>query len=339
MIKANYLVMKNLVCLFVIIFLSALMRLGVAETGAAPAESRDVALVTAKPAELTQAASQAMMLGAAKAGKRIVAVGDHGIVLLSDDQGANFRQAKVVPVRSTLTAVTFANDRTGWAVGHWGAVIRTTDGGETWKLQRLDVSVDQPLFSVHFKNEKEGFAVGLWSIALTTKDGGETWQQASIPAPTIGGKADRNLFKIFASLKGALFISGEQGGILRSDDGGLSWTYIHTGYKGTFWSGCALKNGTLLVTGLRGTIYRSTDDGHSWLRSESGTSKSITDCVEARVVVRAVGLDGALVESRDSGVSFRPVRNKSGTDYTATLFTDDGQELIFSKQGIVERLR
>jgi len=57
------------------------------------------------PAERTASALSTAVLGVAKAGKRIVSVGDHGAVLLSDDDGAHFRQAESVPIGSMLTAV------------------------------------------------------------------------------------------------------------------------------------------------------------------------------------------------------------------------------------------
>jgi photosystem II stability/assembly factor-like uncharacterized protein len=54
--------------------------------------------------------------------------------------------------------------------------------------------------------------------------------------------------------------------VLRSYDQGRSWTYLSTGYKGSFWTGAATSDGTLLVAGLRGSMYRSTDEGRSWLQ-------------------------------------------------------------------------
>ncbi|MFU0418243.1 WD40/YVTN/BNR-like repeat-containing protein, partial [Acinetobacter baumannii] len=91
-----------------------------------------------------------MLLDATRAGKRVVAVGEHGIVLLSDDEGKTYRQARTVPVSATLSAVSFADEKHGWAVGQWGVILATSDGGETWVKQRMDTAVDQPLFSVVF---------------------------------------------------------------------------------------------------------------------------------------------------------------------------------------------
>ncbi len=54
--------------------------------------------------------------------------GERGIVLLSDDAGVSWRQAKV-PVSVSLTAVQFVDAEQGWAVGHLGVVLHTQDGG------------------------------------------------------------------------------------------------------------------------------------------------------------------------------------------------------------------
>jgi photosystem II stability/assembly factor-like uncharacterized protein len=288
-----------------------------------------------QPAESTTAATRAMMLSATRAGRRIVAAGDHGIVLLSDTDGADFRQAKSVPVRSTLTAVHFVDGKTGWAVGHWGVVIRTDDGGETWQLQRVDTAVDQPLFSVHFRDRENGWAVGLWSLVIATHDGGKTWNPVRLPPPPGGKKADRNLLKIFSNRLGTLFVPAEQGLVLRSYDG-ESWSYLETGYKGSFWTGTVLTNGTILVGGLRGTIYRSVDDGRSWRESKTEAKASITDITEAGGKVLAVGLDGMQLESDNGGASFRAAQREDRLPFTAVAVASNGRVVKFSKQGVVE---
>ena len=287
-----------------------------------------------QPAEVTTAATKAMILSSARAGKRIVAVGNHGIVLLSDTDGADFRQAKSVPVRSTLSAVFFVDDKTGWAVGQWGVVLRTDDAGESWTLQRHDTSVDQPLFSVWFRDKERGYAVGLWSLLITTVDGGKTWTQLKLPPPPDAKKADRNLLKIFANRMGTLFIAAEKGTVLKSYDG-ESWTYINTGYKGSFWTGIVLNNGTILVGGLRGTIYRSADDGRSWREVKSEFKSSITDFAEAAGKVYAAALDGVFLESENGGGTFKGSQREDRLPFTAISVNSTGKLVKFSKQGVV----
>jgi len=288
-----------------------------------------------QPAEATSAATRAMILSSARAGKRIVAVGNHGIVLLSDTDGDDFRQAKSVPVRSTLTAVFFIDEKTGWAAGQWGVVLRTDDAGENWALQRYDMSVDQPLFSVWFRDRDRGYAVGLWALLIATVDGGKTWTQVTLPPPPGRKKADRNLLKIFANRMGTLFVAAEQGMVLKSYDG-EHWTYINTGYKGSFWTGIVLNNGTLLVGGLRGTIYRSIDDGRSWREAKLEFKSSITDFAEAGGKVYAAALDGVFLESDDHGATFKGSQREDRLPFTAISVNSVGKLVRFSKQGVVK---
>ncbi|MBL8453473.1 MAG: glycosyl hydrolase [Zoogloea sp.] len=317
--------------------LSIVLALGLA-TGLAHAQAAapgEPPALTLQPAVTSTAATQAPMLGAARAGKRIVAVGDLGTVLLSDDEGQHFRQATRVPLSSTLTAVAFADEHRGWAVGHWGAILHTADGGETWAVQRTDTAEDRPLFSVHFFDAREGIAVGLWSLALKTRDGGRTWTPVTLPPPPDGGKADRNLFKAFASPRGALFVAAERGMVLRSDDRGDTWRYLDTGYKGSFWAGTALADGSLLVAGLRGTLYRSADEGRSWRPVPTGSKSSLTDLVAIGERVIGVGLDGVQIDSNDKGASFSWTQRDDRLSMTAAVAGGPDGVVRFSKRGVV----
>ncbi|HET6802643.1 MAG TPA: glycosyl hydrolase, partial [Casimicrobiaceae bacterium] len=89
------------------------------------------------PADVPQAfrvaqPTRAPLIGVARAGPRLVAVGDYGVVVLSDDAGTTWRQARAVATRDLLTAVTFVDANRGFAVGHGGTILRTDDGGESW---------------------------------------------------------------------------------------------------------------------------------------------------------------------------------------------------------------
>lgn len=310
--------------------------LAAAPAFAQPTLAGEAKPLAVRPAAQSTAAALAPMLGATRAGKRIVAVGDFGTVLLSDDDGKSFRQAASVPVASTLTAVSFADDKHGWAVGHWGVILHSADGGEHWSIQRTDVGEDRPLFSVHFFDAREGIAVGLWSLVLKTRDGGHSWQSLTMPAPPEGGRGDRNLFKIFASPQGSLFVAAERGAVLRSDDRGQSWRYLNTGYNGSFWSGIALADGTLAVAGLRGTLYRSGDDGQTWQNIPTGSKSSLTELVAVGDKLIGVGLDGVQIESTDQGASFVWTQRDDRLSMTAAVAAGRDGLVRFSKRGVVK---
>ncbi len=92
---------------------------------------RDVLDMPAAPSKL---AAKSLLIGVALAGERIVGVGPHGHIVYSDDQGKSWVQA-AVPVSSDLVAVHFPTRQKGWAVGHDGVVLHSSDSGATWSKQ------------------------------------------------------------------------------------------------------------------------------------------------------------------------------------------------------------
>lgn len=285
-----------------------------------------------QPAPRQSRLDTSMLLAAARAGKRIVAAGAQGTVMLSDDGGKTYRQASV-PVRLQLTSLYFLDERLGWATGHGGLILNTVDGGEHWAVQHVNLAVDQPLFSVYFRNAQEGWAVGLWSMMLVTQDGGRSWNEVALPPAPGARKADLNLFKIFGSDNGTLYIAAERGFVLRSHDGS-NWDYLPTGYQGSLWSGVAWADGTVLVGGLRGSLYRSTDGGQSWVSAGLGQTSSITALVKVGKAVYGAGFDGLEIASDDQGHRFKVQRRDDRWPLTALVPTDDGQVLAYSSLGL-----
>jgi photosystem II stability/assembly factor-like uncharacterized protein len=292
------------------------------------------ATVQVTPAHSWNEPAHRMILGAARAGTRIVAVGAHGIVLLSDDEGKTYRQARSVPVSSALTDVYFSDTSHGWAVGQWGVVLATDDGGETWKLQRSDATTDQPLFSVYFSDPHRGWAVGLWSLMLKTDDGGAHWTVIKLPPPPGSSKADRNLFRIFSSKSGTLFVAAEQGLVLRSRDNGTTWEYLKTGGKGSLWAGTAAQDGAVFVGGLLGHLYVSRDEGDTWSTVDTGTGSSITDLISIDGRLVGVGLDGSLIEGGTNTQKISAKHRQEREPLTSIVLSGTHAPVLFSKDGV-----
>jgi len=286
------------------------------------------------PAQRVANAAEAPLLAMALAGTRIVAVGDHGVVLLSDD-GANFRQAKGVPVRAMLTTVQFLDARRGYAAGHDGVVLGTQDGGDTWTLLRATPGVEQPILSLHFDSVEHGFAVGLYGWAIETHDGGRTWAERHLGT---GDDADRHLYHVFASRQGTLLVAGEAGTMYRSSDGGASWNVASVGGKGSLWYGTALADGSLLACGMRGHLYRSRDDGQTWQEVRSDTTQSltgITQLADGSVVV--AGMSGTVLRSSDGGATFTPSQRPEREPLTAVIAAGGKPPIFLSLAGLVAR--
>ncbi len=289
-----------------------------------------------KPAAIVEYPQRAPMLAATHAGHRVIAVGDHGLILLSDDNGHAFRQARAVPTQALLDSVFFVDARLGWAAGHDGVILHSNDGGETWTLQHEDIDGDHPLFAIRFLDAQRGFAVGLFGVAARTEDGGQTWHRFRLQAE---GDEDHHLYSIFGGDNGALFVAAEAGLIYRSGDAGITWRSIQTGNVGSFWTGVHLADSSLLVAGQSGHVFRSSDGGTSWTEIESGTRQSLTDIeVRADGTVLITGLAGVTLTSHDSGLHFELEQRSDRAPLTTAIVADD-RVILFGNEGVIDDLR
>ncbi|MCW5645070.1 MAG: hypothetical protein KIT63_23455 [Rhodoferax sp.] len=283
-----------------------------------------------RPAVQAARPERAVLLAAALAGQRIVAVGERGIVLLSDDGAAKWRQAPV-PTSVTLTAVRFVDDRHGWAVGHGGVVLASTDGGATW-IRQLDgrtaadlmmqaaqasgdtaaikeaewlvsAGADKPFLDLHFFDAKHGIVIGAYNLAFETRDGGQTWTAI---AQRLANPRGLHLYAVRARGDKVLIV-GEQGVVRLSTDGGQTYTALDTGYVGSFFSAEWLDDHSMLLAGLRGQLWRSDDLGARWTKQASPTPASFTST--ARGANQSLWLSnqaGSIFAWRDGGLHALP---------------------------------
>lgn len=255
-----------------------------------------------RPAMQSDKASQALLLDVARAGKRLVAVGERGHIVYSED-GKRWQQAKV-PVSVLLTAVYFATGQLGWAVGHDGVILHSSDGGASWVLQHSSRDggaagkAAAPLLDVWFTDAQNGFAVGSYGYFLATRDGGKTWTDN---AGAIANPDGWHLNAI-AGVPGTatLIIAGEQGKLFRSQDGGQSWASLASPFDGSFFGVAAPSTDLVVLTGLQGRVYVSENQGGSWRQVQTGVTSGINDAVglpDGRVFI--LGNAGVVLSAAD----------------------------------------
>lgn len=277
-------------------------------------------------------AVEKLLLDVVRANGRIVAVGEFGHVVYSDDDGETWTQASAVQTQVTLTSVYFPSKEIGYAVGHDAVILKTEDGGDTWNLIYEDFEAETPLMTVFFNTPSHGLAMGAFGYVLETMDGGETWEERPIVK---GEDDDFHLNDAFRSKNGSLWVAAEFGTVYRSDDGGDTFVRLETPYEGSFWSGLGLSDGSVLIYGMRGNVYRTEDNGTTWTRVETGVSKSFgggTQLEDGTVVL--AGLNGAIAYSTDMGKSFRTVSRADREGYNAVIGVKDDQIAIFGESGV-----
>lgn len=238
-------------------------------------------------------------------GSRLVAVGARGLIMISDDAGANWSQVDS-PVSSDLLAAHFPTPQQGWIVGHEGVVLHSSDQGQTWakqidgrdtarqlaeyygqraesgdaqaaeylegvKLNYKD-GPEQALMDVRFTDQYHGIAVGTFGTLLATRDGGKSWESwmDRVDNPELLH------YMAIASVGDELFIVSERGIVFRFDKSSGRFQTLETGYAGSFFS-LAMTDKVVAAGGLRGTLYRSLDRGESWELVPTGLNVALTD--------------------------------------------------------------
>jgi photosystem II stability/assembly factor-like uncharacterized protein len=287
------------------------------------------------PAAKSPLAARSLLNGLATAGQRIVAVGSRGHVLFSDDAGKSWQQADV-PVSSDLVGVSFPNATTGWAVGHDGVVLRSTNAGTSWTRQLDGVragdlmveyytreaksfdakhakalldeaqrfaaqGADNPFLDAWFESETTGFVVGAFGLILRTTDGGANWE------PWLHAVDNPKSLHLYAvrGIGSDVFITGEQGLVLKLDRAAGRFRALEMPYKGTLF-GVTGTARAVIVHGLRGTVLRSADAGRTWQPVETGVPVGLTGSsvgADGRIVI--VSQAGHVLTSRDDGATFK----------------------------------
>jgi hypothetical protein len=300
-----------------------------------------------RPALAVQRPQAAVLLGAARAGSRIVAVGERGLIAVSDDGAISWSQAPS-PVSVTLTAVRFADAQRGYAIGHGGVVLGTSDGGARWQrlldgrriaqlalqaaqaagdparlkeAQRLVADgADKPLLDLQVLDAR---------LALATEDGGASW------TPWMDRLDNPKALHLNAIRRDGdtLLIAGEQGLALLSTDAGRSFRRLALPYAGSFFT-AELSGSDLVLAGLRGNVWQSGDGGANW--------RQLAVPVPASITASARDADGRLLLASQAGLVLAvndgaavPLRGQPLPPLNALLPLEPQGLLALSVQGAI----
>ncbi len=195
---------------------------------------------------------------------RGIMVGQAGLVLVKDaggewkwvDSGTENRLLSV-DLRDTGLAV---------AVGGFGAVLISTDFGNSWKPVTLNWEeilndfLEPHLYDVHISAAGHITIVGEFALVLRSLDTGLSWE--------VMHKGDSSLFALHMTDAGTGIAVGQRGAILKTDNHGDSWRTVAADTQANLLGIWVSEQGEALATGIRSMIY-STDAGQNWRHIES----------------------------------------------------------------------
>ncbi|MFE8071926.1 YCF48-related protein [Marinobacteraceae bacterium S3BR75-40.1] len=296
------------------------------------------------PAMETQLADDSLLLDIDDAGDRLVAAGTRGHIIYSEDRGQTWTQAQV-PVSTLLTAIDFPTADTGWAVGHGGVVLRTTDGGTTWekvfdgyRASELTISyLEDQIAELEQKieeapdNKKSDLEWKLEGLQFTLEDA----QYDAEVGPW------KPLLDVWFRDANHGFVIGAYGMIFHTKDGGETWTnwagQIKNENRFHYNAIAQITGGALFIGGEAGTLYRSTDGGETWETLDSPYSGSffgISGTGNVNEVV-AFGLRGHVFRSTDLGRTWTSVSTPTESTLTGAAAGDNNRLVIVGNDGAV----
>lgn len=196
-----------------------------------------------------------------------------------------------------LTGVSFIDANTGIAVGMRGTILRTTDGGDHWNLQR-EVNWDAFLkggrppdwyVAVSMADANSITIVGYFGKILHSSNGGVDWVTQS----------DGPFDEVF---QGVCFtdcnngtVVGQAGTILHTTNGGADWRKIKNPVWGPLNKVSFYDANNGLIVGREGTILRTMDGGATWTVEKSGTKSDLQNVFTfAPNKAVALGWDGVI---------------------------------------------
>lgn len=327
-----------------------------------------------RPALPSALAQHSLLLDIAQVDQQLIAVGERGHILRSDDAGRHWQQA-VVPVSVTLTAVALVDTTHAWAVGHDGVVLASQDGGQTWALQ-LDGRRLNELVVNHYQAlqglieagnggelDPDTIAFGL-DDALFARDEGPSkplldlyfidrnrgWVVGAYglflrtddggqnwePAMTQLDNPDNFHLNAITRQQDALLIAGEAGVLFRSLDEGQSWERLEVGYEGPLFSATATAARTgVLLSGLRGRLFHSGDGGDSWQAIETATRSTLNAATTLHDGgLLAVGNGGAVLYAAPGSDQFSVRMQPQRQSYTGVTEVAAGELVLVGQKGI-----
>lgn len=251
----------------------------------------------------------------------LLAAGPPGTVLVSNDQGKTWRVRLALSDANQGYFHQLISDNQGTvvALAGPGTIHYSTDSGENWSISSSDSS--KHLFAgIHDEAHQQFIAVGQTGAIQISRDG-KSWQ-------LIDSGITQNLQTIYADKK-TLWIGGEQGLLLRSDDAGLHWNRIATDTTNTIIAITQLRNGVLLATGNNGLILRSSDSGENWHAMSSPVGDMLRKPVQdpATDIIYIASRSGTIIYSRDEGQQWTAMQPFTQASIK-TLYIDTANNML-----------
>jgi photosystem II stability/assembly factor-like uncharacterized protein len=261
----------------------------------------------------------------------VVAVGRGGAVVRSTDGGKRWSSLRHGIVDYANSVCVAPSGKAVIAVGPHGSVSRSTDGGRNYVSVAAPVDDTVTFFAVVAHPKTGGMlAGGNGNTLLRSSDDGAHWVRTEGVSRNIGG------FHLHSD--GTLLALTIDEGVLRSTDGGQTWTNTDVPGDVGLAAALSLKSGGWIGVGRRGAVVGADDVGRHFTAYPSGTDADLNHVVEDPQTnsLFAIGTRGVLLTSTDGGRTWRPVASGTSESLNRILVhPKTGQLLAVGNRGVL----
>jgi len=231
-----------------------------------------------------------------------VLFGHHNGVQKSEDNGKTW---KAVIDESGRDAMNLAFDpfspATIYGAGH-NVFFTSADDGINWTNVDSDLpGLDLHTFGASAMQQNRFYAIPVGYGLYVSNDGGaEQWQLVTEDVP-------QGSNSIVELPDGALLMGASDAGILRSEDGGMTWLESRNGIeKGVVLTLKADKAGSRVYAGTTAGLFTSTNGGKSWAATALNDTFALVVGVDPSDPMRVMVINsaGELFASSDGGASW-----------------------------------
>lgn len=202
-----------------------------------------------------------------------IAAGTELQALRSTDWGATWTPVTLPDAMTSYTkySVSFGDENTVYISGTRGYFVKSTNAGVDWQNLGYRFTATA-LNDVSFANDSVGFVCGLSGLIAKTTNGGRTFN-------ILNTGTTLEISEIVAVDENYVYAGCKQGNIIRSWDGGNTWTLYNSGL-GTSMEFIAIDFVSPLtgfVAGTNGTVLKTTDAGVTWVQKSTGFTHLLWD--------------------------------------------------------------
>ena len=140
-----------------------------------------------------------------------------GFIYMTTDRGKTFSKI-ASDLYYGVNSMTFLDSKLGFIGGSQSAVLRTTDGGQTWQQTLSSNTVPSGIQAIQFIDKNTGYASREYNDILVTHDGGLTW---------VAANSYEGTNTLAAPSSQVAYAAGADGFMEKTADGGASWNPRH----------------------------------------------------------------------------------------------------------------